>query len=133
MKIIFFKASELETNIKATVHVNGRLGFNSNAHRKLKLDNFKFVNIGCEEGKESDDVLYLQLTNDENADGFSLSIAGGYYYTNARPLFDKLGSDYETKKIIYNISELVIENEVFYKLKKREIERKSDEEIEDEQ
>ena len=127
MAIKFFKSSELETNVKATIHSNGRLGFNSNAQKKLKLDSYKFVMIGCEEDRESDEVLYLIPTNDIESDGFSLSVAGGYYYANARPLFEKLGTDYETRKVIYNISELLVDGQIVFKLKKRELERKSDE------
>ena len=132
MNIKFFKSSELETNVKATVHSNGRLGFNSNAQKKLRLDDFKYVLIGCDEDAEGDEVLYLQPTNDKESDGFSLALAGGYYYANAKALFEKLGTDYENKKVIYNISEISVEGEIYFKLRKREIERKSGE-IEDEQ
>ncbi len=132
MAIKFFKSSELETNVKATIHSNGRLGFNSNAQKKLKLESFKFVMIGCDEDNESDELLYLMPTNEADSDGFSLAIAGGYYYANARPLFDKLGTNYEDKKVIYNISEISVDGQTVFKLKKRELERKV-EGIEDEE
>ncbi len=126
MKITFFKASEIEKNAKATIHRNGRLGFNGNSIKILKLDEFKFVRIGYGDDFKIDGTLYLLPTNDKGYEGFSLSFAAGYYYASTKALFDILNIEYEKKKIIYDISEIEIEGNKMFKLKKREIIRKND-------
>ena len=104
MEIDFFKASELESNVKCTIHRNGRLGFNGNSIKFLKISEFKYVRIGKGIDYAEDGTLYMQLVSDKNLDGFSLSLAGGYYYANTRMLFEKLGFDFINLKIICNYS-----------------------------
>ena len=127
MKLTFFKASELESNVKATVHLNGRLGFNKNAEKRLDLENVKSVKIAKSEDYEKDKTLYLLTQEDTDNDGFSVLKAGEYYYATTKTLFDALAEDYEKTKIIYDISEVEYEGEKIFRLKRRDIERKKNE------
>lgn len=124
MNITFFKASDLESNMKATIHVSGRLGFNSNAIRKMNFDEYKFIKIGQSENYEKDKILYLALSKEESDVTFAVSKAGEYFYANTKALFDLLEYEYESKKIIFDMSDVTISNEKYFKLKPRIRERK---------
>lgn len=124
IEIEFFKASELDSNIKATIHANGKLGFNRNAEKKLKLEQVKSVKIGRGSDYDKDKTLYLVTTEEIDPDGFAVMKAGEYFYANTRSLFDKLGEDYESVKVIYNITEINHNGQKIFKLKRRTIERK---------
>lgn len=127
MDIEFFKASELERNIKATIHANGKLGFNRNAEKKLALETAKTIKIGRGKDYEKDKVLYMVTTEEDDVDGFAVMKSGLYYYANTRSLFDMLGERYDTLKIIYDIIEVELNGQKIFKLKQRVLERKSDE------
>ena len=132
MEIEFFKASELDGNIKATIHANGKLGFNRNAEKKLNLVDAKSVKIGRTKDYEKDRTLFLVTTEEIDSDGFAVMKSGAYFYANTRSLFDLLGEDYENIKIIYDIVELDLDGRKIFKLKRRTLERKKGEsEIED--
>lgn len=122
MKVTFFKAKELDSNVKATIHVSGRLGFNSNAQKKLDLESVRFVKIG--QGEESDGILFLVTCHEEDIETFSIAKAGEYYYANTKALFDSIGIDYENQKVIYDISEVTFDGIKYFKLKPRFKERK---------
>lgn len=131
MNIKFFKSVDMDSNIKATIHISGRLGFNSNAQKKISIDNTKFIKIGAGDDYEKDKFLYFIITNEEDEETFSIAKAGEYYYANTKGLFDSLGIDYENQKVIYDITEVIFENEKYYKLKPRIRERKKGEKEEE--
>jgi len=132
MDIEFFKASELDSNIKATIHANGKLGFNRNAEKRLNLEQAKTVKIGRTKEYEKDGTLFLITTTEMDVDGFAIMKSGAYYYANTRSLFDKLNENYETVKVIYDISEIDHDGQQIFKLKRRTLERKKGEsDIED--
>lgn len=128
MDIRFFNAAEIDAslNIKATVHLSGRLGFNLNASNKLELDERKYVKIGYRENFKVDGFLYLVINNNNDDESFSVSKAGEYYYINTKNLFDYLNVDYQRSKIVYEITELK-ENKGIYQLKPKIKERKKNE------
>jgi hypothetical protein len=128
MEIEFFKASELDSNIKATIHYNGKLGFNRNAEKKLNLENAKSILIGKGSDYEKEKILYLIAQEEIDPDGFAVLKSGDYYYANTKSLFDKLEEDYEKYKVIYNITETTYNGKTIFKLKRRVIERKKGEE-----
>lgn len=132
MEIEFIKASELDGNVKATIHANGKLGFNRNAEKRLSLEQVKSVKIGRTKDYEKDRTLFLVTTDEIDPDGFAVMKSGAYYYANTRSLFDLLGEDYENIKVIYDISEIDHDGQKIFKLKRRTLERKKgDAEIED--
>ncbi|KAB7731912.1 hypothetical protein F5984_06735 [Rudanella paleaurantiibacter] len=127
MDIEFFKASELDGNIKATIHANGKLGFNRNAEKKLNLESVKTVKIGRTKEYEKDRNLFLITTETDDVDGFAVMKSGSYFYANTRSLFDLLGEDYENVKVIYDIVEIELNGQKIFKLKRRTLERKKGE------
>lgn len=130
MDLQFFKAKELDSNIKATIHKSGKLGFNSNAERKLRLSEDKFILIAPTEEFEKDASLFLIVSVDDSEYAFSVSKAGQYYYANTKALYDHLEVNYIDQKIIYDIREVTYKGEKIFKLKPRFIERtKETEEI----
>ncbi|MCF2443276.1 hypothetical protein L0657_04850 [Dyadobacter sp. CY345] len=123
MKLNFVKASELDGNIKATIHKSGKLGFSSGAHKKLELDKNRFIKIAFGEDYSETKILFAILHEDEDTDSFNIAKAGDYYYGNTKALFDELEIDYETQKVIYDIKETQYDGKKIFKLKPRIFER----------
>ncbi|MEQ6121014.1 hypothetical protein [Reichenbachiella sp. MALMAid0571] len=123
MKINFFKADEIDRNIKCSIHKSGKLGFSSTAIDKLGLSTGKSVMIGVNEEDSEDDNLYMSVEDGVKEEAFKISRAGEYYYANTKALFDKMGIDYRAKTIIYDIVDFEYEGVKMYKLIKREKKR----------
>ena len=123
MKINFFKADEIDRNIKCSIHKSGKLGFSSTAIDKLGLSTGKSVMIGVNEEDSEDDNLYMSVEDGVKEEAFKISRAGEYYYANTKALFDKIGIDYRAKTIIYDIVDFEYEGVKMYKLIKREKKR----------
>jgi hypothetical protein len=118
--IKFYKPSELEKNLKVTIHRSGKMGFSSDAAIKLKLPAAKSAQIGFRDGEE--DVLYLVVYTDNAPDSFKVSKAGQYYYINTKVLFDNLKMDVSKGDIVYEITEVEHRGEILknmYRLKRR--------------
>lgn len=124
MKLKFIKAQEIDRNVKCAVHKTGKLGFSSSAIEKLNLTTDKGVMIAVNEDDERDENLYMLITETANEDSFRISKAGEYYYVNTKALFDTIGVDYRSKKIIYDIVDFDNEGTKMYKLLKREVKQK---------
>ena len=123
MKIQFLKPAEANANVKATIHVNGKLGFSKSAIKKFGLDEGKFIKIGVNTEDKSDENLYVIIKNFDDGESLKIHKAGQYYYVNSKPLFDNLNIDYKNKKIIYDVEDFEYSNIKMHKFVKREIER----------
>ena len=86
MKLKFINPSELDKNLKATVHKSGKLGFTIEAAKKLSLDPTKTAQIAINEDDANDKNLYIIIGDSSNANSFKVSKAGAYYYINTKPL-----------------------------------------------
>lgn len=124
MKIKYFKAADLDRNLKCTVHKSGKLGFTEAAIKKLDLENKRFVKIGQGEEIENSEDLYMTVQSEEDDYTFKANKAGDYFYVNTKALFDMLDIDYKKKSVMYDIIEMEEKGEIYYKLKRREKERK---------
>lgn len=124
MKIKFIQPKLQLGRIKCTVHLSGKMGFSKAAINELGITHTSFIKIGINEEDENDNNLYMLVIGDENAEAFKINKAGDYYYLNTQYLLDKLGVDYKSKKVIYDIESFDYEGTEMYKLTKREIERK---------
>lgn len=125
MKIQFLKPVAAISNIKATIHVNGKMGFSKSAIKKFGLDEGKFLKIGVNTEDESDQNLYVIVKNFDDGESLKVYKAGQYYYVNSKPLFDSLNIDYKNKKIIYDVEDFEYSNIKMYKFVKRELDRGS--------
>lgn len=124
MKLKFIKPQEIDRNIKATIHTSGKLGFSSEAAKKLDLINIKGIQIAINE-EEEDANLYIKLESQITYESFGVVKAGDYYYVNTKAFFENYGIDYKSIKIIYDIVEFDYEGEKMYKFLKREVKKKS--------
>lgn len=124
MKIKFIQPKLQLGRIKCTVHLSGKMGFSKAAINELGIAHTSFIKIGINEEDENDNNLYMLVIGEENAEAFKINKAGDYYYLNTQYLLDKLGVDYKSKKVIYDIESFDYEGTEMYKLTKREIERK---------
>lgn len=108
MKLKFFIANEF-SNIKATVHKTGKLGFSSNAVKIMDLQNNRYIEFGKNQEDSTDTCLYAILHKEYKPAYFGISTAGKHYYVNTKVLFDTLGVKYTETLYIYDI--LVFDNE----------------------
>ena len=123
MKIQFLKPVVAYSNIKATIHINGKMGFSKSAIKKFDLEDGKFAKIGVNTEDESDENLYVIFKNFDDGESLKIHKAGQYYYINSKPLFDSLKLDYKNKKIIYDVEDFEYSNIKMYKFVKRELDR----------
>lgn len=127
MKFKVIKASNLDKNLKCTVHKSGKLGFTEAAITKLDIENKRYMYIGTNDDDPNDTNLYILLKRNGDDDSFKTNKAGNYYYANTKELFDQQKIDYLKKSIIFDISETNEtdeEGDIYYRLKRREKERK---------
>ena len=136
MKIQFLKPVEAKANVKATIHVNGKLGFSKSAIKQFGLDEGKFLKIGVNTEDDSDKDLYVIIKNFDDGESLKIHKAGQYYYVNSKPLFDSMNIDYKNKKIIFDIEDFEYSNIKMHRFIRREIDRnpmgKSEEKSENE-
>lgn len=124
MKLIFFKAEEIEHNAKATVHTSGKLGFSSDAIDFLNLNEAKTIQFAKDEEDGNDLNLYAIINDSVQEGAFRISKAGRYFYVNTKNLFDVLGIDYKNTRIIYDLVKTEYEGKPIIKMLRREIKKK---------
>jgi hypothetical protein len=120
MKLKFIKAQEIDRNVKATIHTSGKLGFTSEAAKKMKLDENRSAAFAIDEENPDEGNLFVQVNKEVVEDSFRVSKAGDYYYINTRALFDTLGVDYRSVRVMYDIVEVEYEGNRIFKMLKRE-------------
>jgi hypothetical protein len=130
MKIKFFNPSNLNRNLKATIHKSGKLGFTVDAANKMDLKPNKGAAVGINEDDPSDKSLYIIIYNERQDGAFKVAKAGNYYYLNLKNLFDTLKINYKTQNMIYDITEEAIEGQKVFKLTLRENSKKTKSETE---
>jgi len=123
MKLEFISASSFESNVKCSIHKNGKLGFSSSACTKLKIEAGKSVLFAKNSEDVKEENLYIVVQDSNEVDGFRLNKAGNYFYLNTKALFDELGIDYRSKSIVYDVvnTDMMHEDNKVFKLIKREV------------
>jgi hypothetical protein len=125
MKLKFVKAQDIDRNVKATIHSSGKLGFSSDAARKLGLnEGVKSIMIAINEDDSKDQNLYIKTLSEQGEDAFNIVKAGEYYYVNTKAFFDNYNIEYRGNRVIYDIVEFDYEGEKMLKFIKREIKKK---------
>jgi len=128
MAIKYFNAEELERKLKCTVHKSGKLGFSDGATKRMDIGDNTRIKIGYDEAEgENGEILYMQVDNTGSPEGFKVNKAGAYYYLNTKALFDSMGVNYSDDglTIIYDMTEITHDQEVVFKLTKREVRRRN--------
>lgn len=110
-------AKNYSVNLKCTIHKTGKFGFTDATAERLGLSGISAVKFAIDD--ESDDVMYLIPSKQEDEDTFKVNKAGNYYYVYAKMLFDSLNLDYVKNSIMFDLTELKDEDIVIYKMKRR--------------
>jgi hypothetical protein len=124
MELKFFDADEIQNNAKCTIHKSGKLGFSMDAIKMLGIDETKSIQIAAGEDYDENGNLYIKVGPENTKGAFSISKAGKYYYLNTKNLFNQLGLNYQRDKIMFDVVEVDIDKETYYKLVKRMKRRK---------
>ena len=121
MKLKIQNAKELDTNAKVTLQASGKLGFSDGARKKMNIESGKFLVIATNEEDNTDENLYAWLEENDEGGGFKINKGGTYYNASTKPLFDKMGIDYNDKEklVIYDILDFQYEDQKIFKLMKR--------------
>lgn len=119
MNIKFFKVSELDKNLKVTIHRSGKMGFTSDAASKLKLAINRSADIGVNADDPNDKNLYMILHEGDKEGQFRVVKAGEYFYINTKVLFDNLRIDYSGETVAYDITIQDQDEKAIYVLKRR--------------
>lgn len=125
MALIFYKNESSTSKLKATVQKTGKLGFTEATSRHLKFGESSVVQFA--EDDQNKGTLYLINAPDSHDEtAFKVCKAGRYFYVNAKALFDKLGLDYESNTIIFDLKRVIEYTDMeVYKMKKRVLPRKN--------
>lgn len=122
--IEFLKPPNSTGNIKATIHISGKIGFSQSAIEEMGIDENSYIKIGVNKKDKGDVNLYVMVLNKQEEETLKVNKAGNYYYVNTKSLFDKLGIDYQKRKIIYDIIEFDYGGTNIFKFLRREKDRK---------
>jgi hypothetical protein len=120
MEISFFDPQDFDSNVKATIHTTGKLGFTDAAIRKLKLNEKKGIKIGHNTTNKDDKNLYVVFADELSEGTFRINKAGAYYYVNTKTLFDDMDIPYKTKRISFDIVPTEINGMSLYKFMYKE-------------
>lgn len=115
MEIEFVKANFSKTKPKATIHMTGKLGFNTEASNLMDLSNKGSFLIGKD--KNNEDKLYLLESDSEGS--VKIAKAGEYYYLNAGNVFELMELDYRLFTIMFDVSLDKYNDKDIYVLNKR--------------
>ena len=91
----------------ASIHLTGKLGFNMDASKFMKLDSGPSFVVATKTNDSKATQIFLIKTDDDLGNGISpvtISKAGEYYYLNIRNMLDQLGIDYESRISVYKIA-----------------------------
>lgn len=124
MKLKFINADEITSRAKATAHTSGKLGFSKDAIDYLNIKEGCSIQFAQNEDDENDLNLYAIVHEDIKEGAFRILKAGEYFYVNTKNLFDTIGVDYRSKRIIYDIVKGEYEGNKIVKLLRREITKK---------
>ena len=124
MRLKFHSPKDIKKVAKATIHKSGKLGFTTEAESLLKLNVGKYLKIATDE-ENTDDDLYIIVTEMKADDVFPVLKAGAYYYINAKGLFRELKLNYTTQRVVFDIEEMEYEGKVIFKFTKRIIKSKN--------
>ncbi len=125
MAISILSAKQFATQLKATIHKTGKLGFTSETATALELDTRKYAKFAQD---DENGALYLIINNECSEEAFNIRENGGYYFVPTKVMFDTLGYHYENGNIMFDLvrqSSLDddLQGQVYY-MKQRQIKNK---------
>jgi hypothetical protein len=130
MELNFIPVNTNPNRSKATIHISGRLGFNAEAIKLMKLEDKKYFKVALEAGDDSAAKIYL-LPTEEEGNNAKLAKAGDYYYLNVGDTFDNLKLNYEEYTISFDVSKDKYQGMDLFVLKKRKLKKRKNKNSED--
>ncbi len=125
MALIFYKNESAPRRLKATIQKTGKLGFAEASSKHLQFGEGSVVQF-AEDDQEKGTLYLINMPNSQDETAFKVCKAGRYFYVNTKALFDKLGFDYETNTIIFDLKrEPKYTDMEVYKMEKRILPRKN--------
>ncbi len=124
MQFNFIKPVGSSSKMKASIHRTGRMGFSLETIRELNLDSKKHLKFATNGADKNDKNLYMVILTESDHETFPVIKAGTYIYINTTNTFDEMGIDYKNNRISFILNELHSGNQKYYKMIKKESERK---------
>lgn len=124
-------AQRLSRFAKATIQASGRLGFSNDATKLMGLSENKRMLVFSAGARD----LGVVIGNPDDTRGFAIKKTGLYFYVRMKNYFEQAGVDYKKYRVVYDITELdeKYEEMTVFKLARRDLERGSAEEAEEEE
>jgi hypothetical protein len=117
----FANVQEEPLRPRASIHKNGKLGFNSDAAEFMELESGKSFSVGVGKGGvEKMLVLLPYQDQDPDESHIDTARAGDYYYLNLRNFFDMQDVPYERMRVKYDIEETDYDGRTAYVLSQRD-------------
>ena len=91
----------------ASIHLTGKLGFNRDASKFMKLDSGPSFVVATKTNDSKAAQIFLIETEDDLGNDISpvtVAKAGEYFYLNIRNMLDQLGIDYKSQISVYKIA-----------------------------
>lgn len=119
MELNFLSIADINNKAKATIHMSGKLGFNSEAADLMKLDSVRGFKIAIDGEITDFKFIFLLPSKEEDENTVKLLKAGEYYSLSLGSVFSKLGINYTDYKVIFDIALDKYQERDIYKLKRR--------------
>lgn len=119
LQLDFIDVETLDKTTKATVHKTGKLGFTSDAARKLDLDTNTSMQFAVNKEDASDSNFYVIIHKNVQKGALKVNKAGQYFYLNAKNLFDTYKIDYKKESVVFDITPDTINDRLVYVFKRR--------------
>ena len=91
----------------ASIHLAGKLGFNLDASKVMKLDSSPSFIVATKTDDTKAHQIFLIETEkniEKDISPVTVSKAGAYYYLNIRNMLEELGIDYKNRISVYRIA-----------------------------
>lgn len=127
MQYKILSASKFNSKLRAAIHASGKLGFTEATSKELGFEAGLEHFVQFAQDSENPSILYLINGTSDDGDSFKVCKSGMYYYVNTKMMFDSLEIDYVGKSVIYDMARVQDEEKEIYKMVKRELDRKANE------
>ncbi|PVY38387.1 hypothetical protein C8E01_11787 [Pontibacter virosus] len=119
MELNFLSISDIDNKAKATIHLSGKLGFNTEAAEVMRLGEVACFKVALDGDIASYQHIFLKPFKTEEDNCVKLTKTSGYYSLPLTSVFNKLSINYTDYKVIFEIIAEKYNGEDIYKLKRR--------------
>ena len=123
LNLSFIEIDTRANKPKATIHITGKLGFNMEAQKLMRLSDDSYYRVALDEDEEEVTNIYFVASTKDEQGALKIAKAGQYFYANLTTLFDKLKLDYAKYTIAFDIEKSKYEDKDMFIFKKRKKDR----------